>query len=355
MTAQPLPDAKVGNATITIPVYSDLVNAGKHWTDGETTLGDLTAVGDVALGVLGAVLDPLNTLVGAAVGALMDILVKNISWLKETVDFLLGNPDGIFEHAQKWQRVSVNLAKTANEHAETAGQLPGWTGPSSDAYTQVLVNVNENFKAASGAAAKMADWVSVAGTVVAMFRDFIWNMIKDFVTEVVTAAIIAAASAVPSLGASVAAFTGWFSAKMALIGAKVTSKLAKLMRVLSKLAKKMGMSGKMFDDAARALSRVSQSLFSKSRNIIASGATRPAPRGRHQVPNSTIPVTEAPKLPKFDSKDLLGERGGDIYDTLKDANKKYNKPFVKPIDKGQTKGTTEFGNDPSSTIGDIQR
>ncbi|GAB3711793.1 WXG100 family type VII secretion target [Mariniluteicoccus flavus] len=337
MTANPIPEVKVGAATVTIPIYNDLSNACKHWTDGEASIGDVTAVGDIALGVLGVALDPLGALVGAAVGSLMDILVNNISWLKESMDFLLGNPDAIWAHAQKWESLSGEFAGVANTHAGTAGQLPTWKGPASDGYTQVLENVNQNFRAAHGAAKKMADWVSTAGTVVAIFRDTIWNLCKQFVTEVVTAAILAAAAAVPSVGASIAAFTGWFATKMAVIGAKVASKMAKLMRILSKLAKKMGMSSKLFDDAARALSKVSQNLLRTARQNIAAGRTRPATSGRHARPNDTIGLS--PEMPgKTSAKDLFGERGADIYDQIKDTNKN----VVKPIDKGQTKGTNEF-------------
>lgn len=335
---------------MTIPVYSDFANAVKHWTDGEFTIGDVTAPADIAIGVLSAVLDPLNALIGAAVGSLMDFLVSNVSWLKEPVDLLLGNPDAIFQHAQKWQKISTDLVEVANTHAETAHQLPSWEGPASDAYTEVLKNMNENFKAGSGAAARMADWVTAAGTGVAMFRDLIWGLVKQFVTEAVEAAILAAASAIPSLGASLAAFTGWFGAKMAAVGAKVTSKLAKLMRWLSKIAKKMGMSGKSFDNAAKALSNVSQKLARSARTAIQSGRTTVPTSGRHAKPNDPIPLK--PEMPgKTSTKDVLGKEGAEVYDKLKDLNKK----VVKPFDKGQTKGTTEYGENPDQQINDVQR
>lgn len=349
MATEGLPYVSVGQATVSIPIYNDLASATQHWTDGEMTIGDLTAVGDIGLGVLAVALDPLNALIGAAVGSLMDILVKNVSWLKEPVDFLLGNPDAIFAHAQKWQQVSDNLVTVANRHAGTAGDLPGWSGPASNAYTEVLRGVNESYRSAAGAASKMADWVSTAGMVVGIFRETIWGLIKTFVTEIVEAAILAAAAAVPSLGASIAAFTGWFGAKMAMVGAKVTSKMAKLMRVLSKLAKKMHLSSKFFDDAARALSKVSQRLARSARLRIAADRTRPATSGRHAVPNDRIGMK--PEMPGHTSaSDALGDRAGDVYGRVN----KINKNVVKPIDKSQTSGTLE-DNDSQEEISDIER
>lgn len=338
----------IGGTAVSIPVYSDLAGAVKSWSDGEFTIGDITAPANIALGILSTALDPLKALIGAAVGTLLDYLVAHVSWLKEPVDFLLGNPDAIFEHAQKWQELSTALVAAGNAHAATATQLPSWTGPASDGYTQVLKNVNKNFKAGSAAAAKMADWVSVVGTGVAMFRDLIWGMVKDFVTEVVEAAILAVAAAVPSLGASVAAFTGWFSAKMAAMAAKVTSKMAKLMRWASKIAKKMGMSGKAFDRAALALSKASQKLAHTAADAIRAGRTTPATAGRHAAPNQPIPLT--PRMPgRTSPKDVFGDDGAKIYDTIKKVKDK-----AKTVDKGQTKGTTEFNGD-DEQVQDIER
>ncbi|PFG66106.1 hypothetical protein B0O41_0885 [Propionibacteriaceae bacterium ES.041] len=348
-TSQGLPFVSVGSANVTLPIYNDIASASQHWADGEASIGDVTAVADIGLGILSVALDPLNALIGAAVGSLMDILVKNVSWLKEPVDFLLGNPDAIYAHAQKWQTISDDLVGVANQHAGTAGDLPGWQGRASEAYTQVMQGVNDNYRSASAAAAKMADWVSTAGMVVGIFRETIWNLIKMFVTEVVQAAILAAAAAVPSVGASLAAFTGWFGARMAMIGAKIASKMGKLMRILSKLAKKMNRSSKFFDDAARALSKVSQKLARSARLKIAGDATRPAVRGRHSIPNDRIPMK--PKMPgRTTSAEVFGEKGGEIYDRLRTVNRN----VVKPMDRSQTSGTLE-ANDTQEEIQDIDR
>lgn len=329
-------DLTIGPSKLKLPIYSSLVSAANNWSDGKFSIGDVTAVADVPLSILNTALDPLGAILKSAVEYLLDLLLKTIKPLGDAVDFLLGNPDAIFDHAHKWQDTASDIADLGNQHAATVTGTAQWKSPGGDNYRAAQRAVNDAYQAATGAASNMAKWVTVVGSGVAMFRELMWGMLVDFVTEALKAAILALAAAIPSAGTSVGAFTGWFSAKASIIAGKFSSKLAKLMQWCSKVAKKLGFSGKAFDRAAEALQKAAHGFGQNAARTIASGRTSyTTPGGKP----TQIPVK--PKLPG-DTKDGLKDAvpGFDKWKDRYDNVKKYGQ---KPVDDALNKGTGREG------------
>ncbi|MGJ6979503.1 WXG100 family type VII secretion target [Aestuariimicrobium soli] len=282
MSNPTLANRSFGGAELKLPVYSDLVNATQALGDGKLRFNDVTSLADTTLGILNTALDPLGALIGSAVGFLVDWLVKNVEFIKKPVDWLLGAPDQISEVSQKWRQTGTSIAEHGNAFVGSLGTLSTWEGPASEAYKGVVRHCHALYQQANEAANGVAGWVNLAGAVVKTFREFMLQMLKDFITEVVKAALLAAASAIPSFGASIGAFTSWFSARMAMMAGKFSKTLSKLMTKMGDLVKKLGGSGRSFYVAAEKL-RQAASRFGRS-----------AARG---FGNSGIPGGPTPRLP----------------------------------------------------------
>lgn len=345
MSQGPLPQPTTNGATLKIPVYSDLSSAAKNWSDGKFSIADVTAPLDIGLSILNTALDPLGAIVGAAVDYLMNLLINTVKPLGDAVDFLLGNPDAIYQHAQKWQGVSERIAALGNEHAQTAKGAPSWNAPGAEGYRAAQRALNDSYQEAVGAAHSMGQWVTAVGSGVGIFRELMWGMLKDFITEIVKAALIALAAAIPSAGTSIGAFTGWLGVRASMMCAKFSQKLAKLMRWCSKVAKKLGMSGKAFDKAAQSLSKTAVKFSQKARSSVANGATsyqRGLPDGV-QGPSTNHTIPTKPDLP---GKTPAPDGVKDFNDAYKNAKRNVRDP----IDNANNKGT---GRDEEPTVQDL--
>lgn len=246
-------------------------NAVGQLTDGEFDLGDITAPAGAALDVLGWVADPFGALAGAALGPLLDYLANNFPPLKWPLDRLAGDQAAIMAKAQSWQDVSDSLVAVGNAYAATGSDLPTWdqgTAPAGYRATQEMVL--GAFQGAANQAASLAGGITTVGQVCAGVRNFIWGIVKGFVSSAVGNAIAAAASALVTLGGSIGAFCTWFSARFAVVTGKIGRKLADLMDYMAKVTGKWGKLSEAFKRAAEALRKYSRSQFGRAGGLTAS-------------------------------------------------------------------------------------
>lgn len=275
----PMPNpSPIGNTELKIPIYSDLSSAAKNWSDGNLRFGDFTSALDLGLGILNTALDPLGAVLGAAVDYLMNLLVTYIKPLGDAVNWLLGDPPSITKTAKGWHDAGEKISDSANKHVGYVSDTPSWTGPAADAYKPVVTGTHEVYIEASGAAKSVGAWIGVAGGIVAAFRQFFWDMLKDFITQVIEAAILALAAAIPSFGSSIGAFTAWFTGRAAMMAGKFSKTLSKLMTKVGNLARKLGMSGRKFDVAAQKLSQVASRLGRSASRKFGKSGIDPAPK-----------------------------------------------------------------------------
>ena len=221
-------------------------------SDGDFSFGDVTSVVDVGLSALGAFMDPAGALVGAVLGPLLDWVAANVSFVKEPLDLLLGDPPEIMDYGNAWTDAAKQLTEQGNRHVEMVrGELSQWTGPGHDAYLATSRNVNQTFQRTAQLAERMGQAVRFAGTVVGVLREVVWGMVKELVISLVTNAVIAAASAIPSFGSSLAAYTAWASGKVAIVMGKVSKGISKVFSKLSRLTRKIGPLSRMFARASQ--------------------------------------------------------------------------------------------------------
>jgi hypothetical protein len=156
-----------------------------------------TAAG-AGLDTLGAIDEPLDSLLSAGVGW----LIEHVWFLHEPLDALAGDPTQITAQAQTWHNVGGELAAVAQDHRGAAAALGAWEGVAGDGYRGAVDRFGGALEGAAQNATELADLIlttgSQAGTVRALIRDWIAGWVSDAIQTVVlygAAALVTAGGA----------------------------------------------------------------------------------------------------------------------------------------------------------------
>ncbi|SFR29266.1 hypothetical protein SAMN04488564_11864 [Lentzea waywayandensis] len=225
-------DVSADNATDGARIIDTVWKCAEDFNNPSDWAFDGVALG---LDVLGFVANPLGTLVGAGIGW----LIEHVSFLKEPLDDLAGDPGAINVVAAAWGEVAKACAKVGNDYAQAATSQTGtWTGQSGDSYRTAASTLAEQIKALEGAANAVATGIRGTGILVAAVRGIIRDIVADVVAEFIIAAVTALATSWCSFGASIAAFTGWAVARAAATAGKIAGKVSKLLMKLAQAVRK---------------------------------------------------------------------------------------------------------------------
>lgn len=313
-TTAPNPSFKVNDTKVDvkIPIWNDVVGATKALGDGKLNAGDFFAIADMGFGILTTALDPLGAILGAAVDLLLDVLLAAFKPFSDAVDKLLGNGDKVAEVAQKWADTGTSIVNSGNEYVNSLGSISSWQGEAAENYRSSVQKIHGAYEQAAETANGISGWIGAVGAIVGIFREFVWGLLKEAITQALEAAILAIASAVPSFGASLGAFGTWFTGKMAMLGGKFAKTLSKLLKKVGDLMRKLGLSGRSMDVAAEKLRQVARML----------GRFAGRQYGHSGIPHShgapTLPGNTKPNFKHYQP----GYEGlKDGYDKAKDAGK----------------------------------
>lgn len=246
-----------------LPLIDPIQNAITYLGDGEFTPADVISTAALPLSVLSVAMDPLHSVLSAGVGWLLEHIA-----LREPLEVITGDAEQVAALASEWQRIANGLVGTATVHAESAQDLPSWTGTASEAYTGLLQSTNQLFVATQGAAESVAGSIQFAGGVIAVERGVIFGLLSDFIAHLIEAALIAAAAAIPTLGGSVAAFTGYAGARAAIFAGKMSRRLADLVAQIANLARRLGINASALDSAAQALRSAARGFGRDGGNLL---------------------------------------------------------------------------------------
>lgn len=172
--------------------------------------GDWLGVGGnavaVGLSAIGAIMDPLQAVFAAGVGWLME----HVSFLREPLDKLAGDPKAIEGHAQTWYNIERRIYEATDFFVDEVNRSTAeWTSQAAAAYRRRARSHAESVQAMG----KIADALSKATTIVGAMVGVIRNTIRDIVAEVVGACISKAVQAltvvlIPKVAAEVAILVG---------------------------------------------------------------------------------------------------------------------------------------------------
>lgn len=188
-------------------------------------------VGD-GMSALGMAIDPFGTLVGAGLGW----LIEHISFLKEPLDLLAGDPEQVTAKAQTWQNVAKALTDSANQYRQSAGALQGANqGAAIDGAHATGNNLATVLEGAAKHATDAGEAMKTAATIVGTTRGIIRDSLTQFLGDAIVKWVAATALAFFTFGATEAAFIVDEVAEGASLAAEDASKISKVVQALAKL------------------------------------------------------------------------------------------------------------------------
>lgn len=271
---------------------SAAVSTVDSWANGEFDLSDITGPISVGSGMLSAALDPVGALIAAPLGELLSFMVRQIGPVQDALDKLMGSDAMVSEQAAKWTEVATAYAHAANDHAAGVSDTPSWTGAAADTYRDIMSATNDVFHQVSGAASKMSAGVTAMGSLVAMVRDYIWEVVAQLLAQAIQSAIAALAAAVPTFGASLATFAGWYTTRVASTCLKISQWIEGLLKRAREVFKRFTGLRKLIEKAIKEVRKFSQAMKRMQRYAgrpMALEPSLPKSRRNHEVPYGTMP------------------------------------------------------------------
>jgi hypothetical protein len=202
--------------------------------------GNLLSTG---LSAIGAIMDPFQAIFAAGVGWLME----HVSFLREPLDWLCGDPKEIEGHAQTWRNIGQRVMAAAEYYAgEVTSSTAHWTTLAADAYRARASRHLDDIQALAGIGEGVAKMTLIAGAMIGVVR----NTVRDIIAEVVGAAVSKAVQAllvvtIPKVVAEVGLLVAECSTKIMNVLKRLVSSVSKLtgeIGVLSGLLQKISKS-----------------------------------------------------------------------------------------------------------------
>lgn len=226
------------------------IEEGKNW---ETLAVDGLAVG---LDALGIALDPLGAVLSAGVGWLLE----HISFLREPLEVLTGDPKQIQALSKTWSNIATELQGAAGDYSDAIGDIAAWDGDAAAAYRKTAQEYIGALNAVAQSAQHTAQGVAVAGQVVAVERAFVFATISEWIGKVIAKAILAVASSWFTLGGSLAWFVTSVVADAITLFARLGKRLARLLDVIKRFVDRFSGQSVRAADTAAALGRRSDRI-----------------------------------------------------------------------------------------------
>lgn len=270
----------------------------------------------LGLDALGVFMDPVGALATAGIGW----LIEHLSFLREPLDWLAGNSDKIKAAVGTWNQVSVAIAQVADEQNKAVrSQVGSWQEAAAERFRSSQEQLAAEITAVSKSCVAVSEQIATAGTITAAVRGMLRDLIAMFIYEVIRNAIIALASSYVSLGSSIAAFSVWAVGRGAAVLGKITQQIAKLMKVITRIAGRL------------------KGLFAKLGDVLARLARFGKGGGR------AVDAPSVPRTPKADAVSDAGKRledwgqsrptAGEAFDKLKQGGRELKDGY---LDAGNT-------------------
>ena len=179
------------------------------------------------LSFIGAVMDPLQAVFAAGVGWLME----HVSFLREPLDKLMGDPKAIEGHAKSWYNIEQRIYDAVDFFVDQVNKSTTvWAAQSAEAYRRRARDHAESLQAMG----KIADGMSKATTIVGAMVGIVRNTLRDILAEVVGACISKA------IQAATVVLIPKVAAEVAILVSKTSAKILNVLKRLFAAIKEMG-------------------------------------------------------------------------------------------------------------------
>jgi uncharacterized protein YukE len=264
--------------------YAGLVDSitSDSESEGEKVVDVALSATGVVVDTIGMAVDPFGYIVSAGVGWLLE----HVSFLREPLDALLGNPDEINANVDALKSAAAEMKTIAEEHRQDLTTIAEWQGDAADKYHSSLSQLAEELDSMGLSLDGTAAVVGISGMLVTTLRGIVFDIIASLITELVRYALIAAASAAFTFGGSVAAFLGVAGARAASVAMKISGKITKLLSGLGRQAGRLAKLAKSMSKLAEGLDR-----FATAGDLTFGAYQAAKP---YDAPDSSAPDTRRP-------------------------------------------------------------
>ena len=254
------PSAGLDNAGTGVRAYSgvkslvddvkdgNILAAGKDVWDIGSLIGDVDKFASGASGWITE--DPLNELISAGLGFLIDLI-----WpLKEALNLVTGDPDGLNGKAEEWASVAEDLRALGPAVGEQAqATSASWTGAAGDAFRTKVGNFLRGVQSVAGQADHVAQVLRVSATLMDAAQSIIKDIIASWVEYAILTEAAAAATAPITFGASEAAGQAAVAGEAAVACGRGAETVGQASSMLERVASAVREVEGSFSQLARAL------------------------------------------------------------------------------------------------------
>jgi hypothetical protein len=239
---------------------------GPSWSAGTGVLADLDALGHAdtglqgtveagysAIGLMGALDDPLQTLLAVGAGW----VIEHFGPLTELLDALAGNPTAIKANAQTLHQVSGALSRNAAGLAAGAQGLTSWQGAAAEGYRAAAAGHARDVLTAAGSTDALSRRMLGAAELIGTVRGTIRSTIAALVASVAEGFLVAAAASGPTAGASVAAW-------LLRTSVRIVETAARCVRLVGSLARRLAGSGALVRGLGARLDEMAEEIARKA-------------------------------------------------------------------------------------------
>ncbi|RDI31756.1 WXG100 family type VII secretion target [Lentzea flaviverrucosa] len=221
-----------------IEAYSGLIDSIGKDAESETEKAlDVTfgAIGAASSTVMLAI-DPLGSLFGAGVGW----LIEHVSFLRDALNQVMGNPEEIEANVEATKNLAAELRVLAEEHRKGLATFDCWSGAASERFEGSMRNFGQELDELASAVETKAKIVAIMGVLVTVLRDIVRDLIAQLIGSLIGGALLAAATMIPTLGASIPVFIGFAVGKAVALGVNIASRIARVVAALARQVKRIG-------------------------------------------------------------------------------------------------------------------
>ncbi|SMD12357.1 hypothetical protein [Lentzea albidocapillata] len=180
-------------------ILHDATETVKGFSSGNWAEGLINAGATVA-GVAGVLADPMAALLSAGFGW----LIEHVDFLKEPLDWLVGDQEALDGMAKTWESVSGYLKDTSDDLRNwVKNDTTGWTGKDSDQYRLFGADRADTYAGVATAAGGIASLVRTCKIVLKVVRDIVRDIIAEAIGKLISICI-RWAPAVAAAGAGLA-------------------------------------------------------------------------------------------------------------------------------------------------------
>ncbi|MDT7725460.1 MAG: hypothetical protein QOI21_2036 [Actinomycetota bacterium] len=191
----------------------------------KAALGVAIGLGAFAAGVdtVKMVINPLGSLISAGLGW----LIEHVSFLREPLDMLMGDPDQIQLLGQEVHAIAEAIRQVGQEQLESLkGDISAWTGAAADAFTKLMQELAADFESKAHATEIVGYLIHTNMAIISAARALFRDLIATVLGDIISTMLIALATAAFTFGASIVAAVPIIVTQAGLTAASMASKSA---------------------------------------------------------------------------------------------------------------------------------